>query len=208
MFEPLPLPRHSNAYAIRQVLTRERARARAARRRPRAGAHPRGEGAATGRADPAVTVAGEPLLEGEYELDASSADEAGAAIAPLPAGWLRACSDTALTPELEAEGFARDVIRVVQDARKAAGLDVSDRIRPRDHVADAAKDVAALQTARRHDRRRGRSSVDTVLQHSADAATTAAVTGDGGCPPRATMPGADTGSLVIDVVKAEGGTDV
>jgi isoleucyl-tRNA synthetase len=37
--------------------------------------------------------------------------------------------DTKLTPELEAEGFARDVIRLVQDERRNAGLNVSDRIR-------------------------------------------------------------------------------
>ena len=36
--------------------------------------------------------------------------------------------DTALTPELEAEGFARDLIRAIQDERKAAGLNVGDRI--------------------------------------------------------------------------------
>ncbi|KAA9135825.1 isoleucine--tRNA ligase [Microbacterium caowuchunii] len=36
--------------------------------------------------------------------------------------------DTATTPELEAEGLARDVIRAVQDTRKAAGFEVSDRI--------------------------------------------------------------------------------
>jgi isoleucyl-tRNA synthetase len=36
--------------------------------------------------------------------------------------------DTRLTPELEAEGVARDVVRVVQQARRDAGLDVSDRI--------------------------------------------------------------------------------
>jgi len=36
--------------------------------------------------------------------------------------------DTATTPELEAEGLARDVIRAVQDTRKSAGFDVSDRI--------------------------------------------------------------------------------
>jgi isoleucyl-tRNA synthetase len=33
-----------------------------------------------------------------------------------------------LTPELEAEGAARDAIRHIQQARKDAGLDVSDRI--------------------------------------------------------------------------------
>jgi len=36
--------------------------------------------------------------------------------------------DTAVTPELEAEGLSRDVIRLVQQARKDADLHVSDRI--------------------------------------------------------------------------------
>jgi isoleucyl-tRNA synthetase len=36
--------------------------------------------------------------------------------------------NTVLTPELEAEGAARDAIRHIQQARKDAGLDVSDRI--------------------------------------------------------------------------------
>ena len=36
--------------------------------------------------------------------------------------------DTAVTPELAAEGTARDVVRVVQQARRDAGLDVSDRV--------------------------------------------------------------------------------
>ena len=36
--------------------------------------------------------------------------------------------DTAVTPELAAEGVARDLVRAVQQARRDAGLDVSDRI--------------------------------------------------------------------------------
>ena len=37
--------------------------------------------------------------------------------------------DCAVTPELEAEGWAKDRIRELQDLRKSSGLDVSDRIR-------------------------------------------------------------------------------
>ena len=36
--------------------------------------------------------------------------------------------DTAVTPELAAEGLARDLVRAVQQARRDARLDVSDRI--------------------------------------------------------------------------------
>jgi isoleucyl-tRNA synthetase len=42
-------------------------------------------------------------------------------------GYLAALN-TQLTPELLQEGLVRDVIRLVQDARKNAGLDVSDRV--------------------------------------------------------------------------------
>ncbi len=36
--------------------------------------------------------------------------------------------DTAITPELRAEGWAREIVRRVQDQRKNAGFDISDRI--------------------------------------------------------------------------------
>ena len=43
-------------------------------------------------------------------------------------GFLAAL-DTMLTDELINEGFAREIVRSVQDARKQAGLEVSDRIK-------------------------------------------------------------------------------
>ena len=77
-------------------------------------------------AHPAVTVAGESLLDGEYDLVPRVADESSAVAFLADGGFV--ILDTELTADLEAEGLARDVIRVVQDTRKAAGLDVSDRI--------------------------------------------------------------------------------
>ena len=50
------------------------------------------------------------------------------ATAALPGGGY-VVLDTTRTPELEAEGLARDVVRAVQQARRDAGLDISDRIR-------------------------------------------------------------------------------
>jgi isoleucyl-tRNA synthetase len=49
-----------------------------------------------------------------------------------------------ITPELRREGLAREVIRLVQDARKADGLEVSDRITLRWEAADP--DLAAALT--------------------------------------------------------------
>jgi isoleucyl-tRNA synthetase len=43
-------------------------------------------------------------------------------------GGLTVALELELTVELRREGLARELVRVVQDARKAAGLDVSDRI--------------------------------------------------------------------------------
>jgi isoleucyl-tRNA synthetase len=43
-------------------------------------------------------------------------------------GGVTVALELELTPELRLEALAREMVRVVQDARKAAGLDVSDRI--------------------------------------------------------------------------------
>jgi isoleucyl-tRNA synthetase len=81
----------------------------------------------TSGSDDVVMAAGVELQPGEYELRLSVADTAGATAA-LPGGVGLVALDTALTPALEAEGTARDVVRAVQQARRDAGLDVSDRI--------------------------------------------------------------------------------
>jgi len=78
--------------------------------------------------DGTVTVGGLALVAGEFSLETVAADTgADTATGVLPGGGF-VVLDTALTPELEAEGVARDLIRAVQQARRDAGLDVSDRI--------------------------------------------------------------------------------
>ncbi|MGQ0520578.1 MAG: isoleucine--tRNA ligase [Actinomycetota bacterium] len=79
------------------------------------------------RADGSVEVAGRVLAGDEYSLRLVPRDEAAARALPGEAGMVSL--DTVLTPELEAEGTARDVARLVNEARKDAGLHVSDRIR-------------------------------------------------------------------------------
>ncbi|MDN4483765.1 isoleucine--tRNA ligase [Demequina lignilytica] len=77
-----------------------------------------------------VVSGGIALVEGEYEVATvigSGADDAAEAASVLPAGGF-VLIDTAITPELEAEGYARDVVRAIQDERKNAGLNVADRI--------------------------------------------------------------------------------
>jgi len=72
-------------------------------------------------------VAGEVVLTaGEYSSRLVAADEEYTAALPDGAGLV--VLDGTLTPELEAEGWAKDRIRELQDLRKSSGLDVSDRI--------------------------------------------------------------------------------
>ncbi len=73
-----------------------------------------------------INVAGEQLQPGEYALKLVT--QSGDASAPLASGTGVVVLNVVVTPELEAEGLARDVVRAVQQARRDTGLDVSDRI--------------------------------------------------------------------------------
>ncbi|NUP58236.1 MAG: isoleucine--tRNA ligase, partial [Pseudarthrobacter sp.] len=99
-----------------------------------------------------VTAGGLQLEPQEYTLETVVADSDGGegaskAVAVLPGGGF-VVLNTEVTPELEAEGLARDMVRAIQQARKDAGLNVSDRIRTTvtaaQHVVDALLANAAL----------------------------------------------------------------
>ncbi len=132
--------------------------------------------------DGVVVVDGLALQEGEYELTLEAGGVAeGTAIALLPAGGF-VLLDTTTTPELEAEGLARDIVRAVQDTRKAAGFDVSDRIRLVLAFADDADaaavraafdvaDVAGETLAVEHEIRTGEDAGDAEHTGSFDAGT-------------------------------------
>ena len=84
----------------------------------------------------ALAVNGETLqLAPEAVLVESSSPE-GYAVAEH--NGVLVALDTALTPELRAEGQARELVRSIQDARKAAGLAIADRIAVTVAGADAA----------------------------------------------------------------------
>lgn len=95
-----------------------------------------------------VTSGGIELAEGEFSLDLvageSSAME-GRSVGVLRGGDFIAL-DTRVSPELEAEGTARDVVRAIQSARREAGFEVSDRIRL---TVDGDEQVVAAVTAHR-----------------------------------------------------------
>ena len=76
--------------------------------------------------DGVVIVAGEALLLEEYKLVLDPFTKDGSAALPANDGLV--ILDTKISDELYMEGLARDVIRLIQQARKDAGFNVSDRI--------------------------------------------------------------------------------
>jgi len=90
-----------------------------------------------------VEAAGVELEPGEYELKLAAADPDSTSALPGNTGLI--ALDLRVTPELAAEGTARDVVRIVQQARRDAGLAVSDRIR-----LDIGADGAVAEAVRAH----------------------------------------------------------
>ena len=95
--------------------------------------------------DGTVTSGGIDLVEGEYTLEsvAESGTE-GMELAALDSGFL--ALDTRVSPELEAEGVARDAVRAIQGIRKQLDLHISDRITV---IIEAETDLTAALGAHR-----------------------------------------------------------
>jgi len=92
-----------------------------------------------------VVAGGYELQPHEYQLKllAARGDAESTASSALPDGLGVVLLDIALTPELLAEGTARDIVRIVQQTRREADLAVSDRI----HLILGLPDEVAQQVA-------------------------------------------------------------
>ena len=76
--------------------------------------------------DGGVEVAGQKLEEGEYSMNVVAKD--GMAAAETQDRSAIVVLDVTLTPELELEGTARDLVRLIQNSRREMDLLVTDRI--------------------------------------------------------------------------------
>lgn len=84
------------------------------------------QGAWTQNDDGSIEIAGYTLTPEEFTLNVKPAE--GVTAAALPSNDAVVVLDIDVTPELEAEGLARDIVRAVQEARKTEDLVVTDRI--------------------------------------------------------------------------------
>ena len=110
-----------------------------------------GEHRTAGRDVVVVSASGTELVRPIAEL--VGADDVIVTQTPR-AGWAVAADagetvaiDITVTPELRREGLAREVIRLVQEARKADGLDVTDRIALRWSASDEELAAALIEHA-------------------------------------------------------------
>ena len=99
-----------------------------------AGALARGETVSVGLGDVEIELTAD-------DVDLSQEVREGWGVASE--GGLTVALDLELTDALRREGVARELVRLVQDARKAAGLDVSDRIQLGIHAGHAIGEALA-----------------------------------------------------------------
>lgn len=126
----------------------------------------------TTTADGTVVAAGIELREGEYERRLVAKDAEAASELPGGSGVL--VLDTEVTAELAQEGLARDLVRVVQQARRDAGLEVSDRI---SLTVDAAEEV--VTAARTHEEFLAGETLATEVRYDTVAEGFEGTVGDG-----------------------------
>ena len=124
--------------------------------------------------DGTVRAAGETLTEGEFTRRLVAVEPQSTAA--MPGGEGLVVLDLAVTEELAAEGWAKDRVRELQEARRTAGLAVSDRIRLVLWVP-----TARLDWAQRHQELVAREvlAVELVLIDVAGADQVAVDLGDG-----------------------------
>jgi isoleucyl-tRNA synthetase len=92
-----------------------------------------------------VMVEGEDVRLGPDEVVLTETPREGWAVAS-DAGATVAL-DLHITPELRRAGIARDLIRLIQEARKSSGLDVADRIELRYVATDPEAEAALAEHA-------------------------------------------------------------
>ena len=88
-----------------------------------------------------LSVDGEPVILQIAEVDISSEDIPGWTVANK--GSLTVALDVTVTPELEAEGNAREFVNRIQKIRKDSGFELTDRIEVQVSVANGLKDSLA-----------------------------------------------------------------
>ncbi|WP_183093891.1 isoleucine--tRNA ligase [Nocardioides stalactiti] len=124
--------------------------------------------------DGTVTAGGLALVEGEYTLETVVGSETdGTATGMLPGGGF-VVLDTVVTPELAEEGIARDLVRAVQQARRDADLDVTDRI-----VLTIGGSTAVLGAAGTHEDLISKETLATSYVIDEAAEGTVVTVGDG-----------------------------
>jgi isoleucyl-tRNA synthetase len=115
--------------------------------------------------DGTVTVGGVELLDGEYTL-ALVADDSmddGMASTGLGRSGGVVALDIEVTEELEVEGRARDIVRLVQQARRDADLHVSDRI-----ALTISAEATAVDAVARHEDLIAAETLATSVETSID----------------------------------------